>query len=95
MCGFALLVFSVLPAQAQDCTNPNGIKGDLLFNETYDVLQGCTARGWMAFHEPAIPVPDPCTTTSTPGTLCADGVTKYAGTLSYDGTRLYVPLAGC
>jgi len=63
------------------CVNPTASKGEVIFNETYDVLQGCTARGWMAFHEPA--PPDPCALSPSPGDVCADG-TIYAG-LSPDG----------
>lgn len=86
---FTTLIFATSPARAQGCTNPNGVKGDLLFNSTYDVMQGCTARGWMAFHEPA--PPDPCITSGTPGTACNDGQTVYAG--SWNGSRYYTTTA--
>ncbi len=74
------------PLRAQDCSNPDGIKGDVIFNTTYDAFQGCTGHGWAAFHVPAAAV-DPCVTSSTPGTACADGQTVYAG--SYNGNRYY------
>lgn len=57
LCSFTAFMLCTASAHAQDCTNPNGIKGDVIFNSTYDVMQGCTARGWMAFHQPAS---DPC-----------------------------------
>lgn len=48
-----------------------------MYNTTYDVFQGCTERGWYAFH-------DAQTCRNGPiGTPCADG-TVYAG-LSPDG----------
>ena len=83
---FALLSFAHA-AHAQDCTGPNGAKGDVIYNNSFDTFQGCTSRGWMAFHQPAPPPPDPCTTSSTPGTACADGQTVYAGT--YNSSRYY------
>jgi hypothetical protein len=76
---FALFL-SVDSAFAQ-CVNPSGERGQIVFNETYDVLQGCTARGWLAFHEPG--PPDPCSGTPSPGDVCGDG-SIYAG-LSPDG----------
>lgn len=59
-----------------------------MFNSSFDAFQGCTARGWMAFHQPA---PDPCTISGTPGTACADGQTVYAGT--WNGSRYYTTTA--
>jgi len=74
-------LFSINSAFAQ-CVNPSGERGQIVFNETYDVLQGCTARGWMAFHEPA----NPCTGTLIEpviGEVCTDG-SIFVG-LSPDG----------
>ena len=72
-------------AYAQDCTAPDGNKGSVIFNDVYDVFQGCTARGWQAFH----PMPIyPCTETVDPpeiGETCTDG-SVYAG-LSPDGNE--------
>lgn len=79
---FTAVLFSINSAFAQ-CVNPNGERGQVVFNETYDVLQGCTARGWMAFHEPAT---HPCTETMTSpaiGETCTDG-SIFAG-MSPDG----------
>lgn len=76
---FGALIFANLPAFAQ-CANPNGIRGELLFNDADDVFQVCTARGWMALHARA---PDPCAGTPSPGDICHDG-SVYAG-LSPDG----------
>ncbi len=84
---FALLSFAQA-ANAQDCTGPNGVKGDVIYNNSFDTFQGCTARGWMGFHQSA---PDPCTTSGTPGTACADGQTVYAG--SWNGNRYYTTKA--
>ena len=92
------LLFVFLPfvqtARAQDCTGPSGAKGDVMFNSSFDAFQGCTSRGWMAFHQPAPPPPpppDPCTTSGAPGTACADGQTVYAG--SWNGSRYYTTVA--
>ena len=59
--------------------------GDIAFNSSFDVFQGCTPQGWVAFHKPAA-IPD-CTTSSVIGTACADGQTVYAGMSG--STRLY------
>ncbi len=75
-------------AQAQSCSNPAGVTGDIIYNASDDVFQGCTPSGWMAFHQ--IP-PDPCTVSATAGTLCADGQTVYAG--SWAGNRYYTTIA--
>ncbi len=81
-------VFLFSPAHAQNCTGPDGVPGDLFYNNSFDVFQGCTTRGWMAFHKPlSAPPVDPCTTSSVVGTACADGQTVYAGLSG--STRLY------
>jgi hypothetical protein len=79
---YSVFLFPFSPAFAQ-CLNPSGERGQVVFNESFDVLQGCTARGWMAFHEPG---PDPCDPSESPvsGDVCADG-SIYAG-LSPDGS---------
>lgn len=79
------LWFVPSPAQAQSCANPPGVPGDIVYNSAHDVFQGCTTRGWHAFHQSAPVPPDPCISTTTPGTACADGLTVYAG--SYNGHR--------
>lgn len=84
----ALMTFAPA-AYAQDCTGPEGATGDVVYNNTFDTFQGCTTRGWMAFHLPA--TPDPCTTSGIPGTPCADGQTVYAG--SWNGSRYYTTVA--
>ncbi len=78
-------LWGVTPAQAQNCTGPDGVLGDIAFNSSFDVFQGCTPQGWVAFHKPAV-IPD-CTTSSVIGTACADGQTVYAGTSG--ANRLY------
>lgn len=85
---FFIIFHIAAPAYAQDCTGPNGVKGDMMFNNTFDVFQGCTARGWMALHQP---VSDPCVISGAPGTVCADGQTVYAG--SWNGGRYYTTVA--
>lgn len=79
-----LFISVVMPSQARaQCTNPTGTLGQIIFNEDEEVFQGCTSKGWWAFHE--YPT-HPCTgTTGDPaiGETCADG-TIYAG-LSPDG----------
>ncbi|TCP58336.1 uncharacterized protein DUF1566 [Rhodovulum bhavnagarense] len=65
------------------CTSPEAPMGAVIYNEDEDVFQGCTLKGWWAFHE--YPT-NPCTgTTSDPsiGETCEDG-SIYAG-LSPDG----------
>ncbi len=86
--GVSVFMLATHQAQAQDCTGPNGAKGDVMFNSSFDAFQGCTERGWMAFHQPA---PDPCTSSGTPGTACRDGQTVYAG--SWNGSRYYTTTA--
>lgn len=80
---FFLLIFLSIalffhdPAHAA-CTDPDAVPGELMYNQDAGVFQGCTRRGWFAFHAP--PPPPPCI---DPGDTCPDG-TIYAG-LSQDG----------
>lgn len=83
----ALVAFAPITAHAQNCTGPDGVPGDLLYNSAYDVFQGCTTRGWMAFHESGAPALPDCPNV---GDTCVDG-TKYAGSLG--AVRLYAPIA--
>ncbi|MFN3700407.1 MAG: hypothetical protein ACK4VI_02665 [Alphaproteobacteria bacterium] len=87
----ALIVFS-FEAMAQDCSAPDGDHGVIQYNADYDVMQGCTPRGWvslMSYCDGAgcgAAAPDPCVGVLTDddiGMTCADG-TIYAG-LSPDG----------
>ncbi len=82
---FLGITFFANPAYAA-CTGPVGAVGDVIFNTTHDVLQGCTARGWYAFHEAAAP-PDPCTTGPI-GTRCTSDGAIYAGD-TVGGARMY------
>lgn len=83
---FAAMVFIGTPisSNAQACTDPSGVIGQITYNESNDVVQGCTRNaGWVAFHNP---IPHPCTGTPTApaiGETCTDG-SIYAG-LSPDG----------
>ncbi len=64
--------------------------GQVIYNADHGVLQVCLADNtWKALHKP-VP-PDPCTTSGTPGTACADGQTVYAG--SWNGNRYYTTTA--
>jgi len=83
---FGLMVISGT-ARAQDCTDPNGNAGSILYNADYDVFQGCTQNlGWIAFHSAGNiggaggSGPTNC---SNIGDTCDDG-SIYAG-LSPDG----------
>lgn len=48
-----LLFLTLLPtlSHAQTCVNPTGYTGVILYNSAHDTFQGCTLRGWMAFHQ--------------------------------------------
>ncbi len=65
------------------CTSPDAPLGAIIYNEDEDVFQGCTLKGWWAFHE--YPTNSCTGTTSDPtiGETCDDG-SIYAG-LSPDG----------
>ncbi len=59
--------------------------GQIIYNADHGVVQTCLLDNtWKALHKPT---PDPCTTSGTPGTACADGQTVYAG--SWNGSRYY------
>lgn len=90
MC-LSIVLAILVPAKAvaQICTNPSGNIGDLIYNDNFDVFQGCTASSdWVALHEPQCADGsgcDPCdpANSPTPGTTCKDG-SIYAG-MSPDG----------
>lgn len=72
------------PAYAA-CTDPDGVPGEVVYNDTHDSFQGCTTRGWAMFHAPASASAAPdC---SNIGETCSDG-TIYAG--EYDGHSIFV-----
>lgn len=48
------------PAKAQDCTDPDGDIGVILFNLDYGVLQVCTPENWIALHGETCPDGDRC-----------------------------------
>jgi hypothetical protein len=81
-CGAALVLFLAPQAAAQICTNPYGNPGDLFYNSSFDVFQGCTQGvGWVALHEATgYAAPTNCPSI---GDTCDDG-SIYAG-LSPDG----------
>lgn len=80
-----LLILFYAPAYAA-CTDPDGVPGDLIYNGTYDVFQGCTKRGWTAFHLPKSPPPE-C---SAIGDLCLDG-TILAGVHPTTSENIFIP----
>jgi len=55
---FIFLLFSYSPQAFAQCVNPAGVPGEVQFNTSHDVFQGCTSRGWMAFHPPALAADD-------------------------------------
>lgn len=77
------ITFVPITAYAQNCIGPDGVHGDLLYNNAYDVFQGCTTRGWRAFHEPRPPPDCP-----NAGDICDTDGTIYAGV--FDGHKLYI-----
>ncbi len=44
-------------AQAQQCSNPSGYAGTIVYNASLDVFQGCTLHGWIALSPPVSPPP--------------------------------------
>ena len=90
------VVLSPLSAQAQ-CTNPSGVRGEVQFNTTYDVFQGCTARGWMAFHAPASPSvggPAPFSFTDRAGVASGAVISSNAVTITGIGAAVAVSISG-
>lgn len=70
-----------------DCFNPDRDIGEIIFNSSEGVFQGCTAGGWIALHETGGGGgSDPCNPANAPapGQACDDG-SVYAG-LSPDGS---------
>lgn len=55
------------PAIAEDCVDPTGETGDIIYNADFDVYQGCTVRGWAEFHEHVASIPDPFSFTDETG----------------------------
>lgn len=82
----AFILFCGNPSFA--CTNPVGAPGDMMYNATHNIFQGCTDKGWMAFHAPAATPPIPTTPQNCPnaGDVCTNGMI-YAGMFS--GNRIY------
>ncbi len=58
-CIAAMAVALIAPraSYAQDCTGPDGYTGTILYNASFDVFQGCTLNGWVAFHAVKSPPP--------------------------------------
>ncbi len=55
---FMCLAFMVpKSATAQDCLDPDGYIGTIVFNSSFDAFQGCTLNGWVAFHTPPPALP--------------------------------------
>ncbi len=58
--------------------------GQIIYNANHGVAQICLSDNtWTALHKQ----PDPCTFSKTPGTVCRDGQTVYAG--SWNSSRYY------
>ena len=86
VCG--ILMGVPYPAQAQVCTNPDGAEGDIIYNSSFDVFQGCASTGWKAFHEPlVVPPPTGCPNIGNTCTGANAGMV-YAG--DYNGNKLYI-----
>lgn len=47
LCILALTLF-IAAAQAADCSNPDGITGEIIFNADHKVLQYCNSENWIA-----------------------------------------------
>ncbi len=88
LCTFLTGVFasSSMPAFAA-CTNPNGTPGELMYNSTYDVFQGCTTQGWMGFGGGGMSGPVGC---ATIGSQCAD-TTIFAGWHPITHQHIFIP----
>ena len=52
----ALMFFVPQPSFAQNCTDPNGYIGTIIYNPATDVFQGCAPSGWVGFHS-QLPAP--------------------------------------
>ena len=82
----AILILSgSLPTAA--CTNPAGVPGDVVYNGTSNVFQGCTTQGWVAFHASSSSVTPPPQNCPAIGDTCTNGMI-YAG--DFNGSALYV-----
>lgn len=85
------------PAKAQ-CSNPDGVAGEMVYNADHCVMQSCDGTQWMAMG--AIPsfcaAADVCSGTPSPGYICADG-SIFVGMLNVDGApgdeKIFVPAA--
>lgn len=95
MIALAAFFFS-FPAYAQDCTNPDGVIGQISYLDEHDRVVGCTAgAGWVAFHADTgytPPPSDPCDGSPKPGTTCSDG-SIYAGPSPDGGVAMYTTSA--
>ena len=93
-----LLATILLPLSPQaQCTDPSGTRGEVQFNTTYDVFQGCTARGWMAFHAPASPTgggPAPFSFIDQTGVASGAVITSNAVTITGIGAAVAVSISG-
>ncbi len=79
------LVSGSLHAQVV-CSNPDGLKGEIIYNSSEKVFQGCTPYGWYAFHDksscPTMDLVAHWAFNETSGTAASDSAGTYNGTLT-------------
>ena len=78
-------LLGAFPAHAQ-CTGPDGVRGEQVYNDTHCVMQYCDGSQWKAMGAmPADCSPtDPCAGTPSAGDVCGDG-SIFVGNLNVDG----------
>lgn len=84
-CAALIALLGAFPAHAQ-CTGPDGVRGEQVYNDTHCVMQYCDGTEWKAMG--AMPAEctssDPCAGSPSPGDQCADG-SFFVGSLNVDG----------
>ncbi len=87
---YALLFVLLVPTAQAACTDPDGVPGELMYNDTYDVFQGCTTRGWMAFHAPTTAPPSGPQGCPNIGDVCTGAYAGMIYAADFEGDKLYV-----